>query len=386
MSTEVVSSGKRRGVTLRALFVIIVVALGGAVGLGVIPHLRRGQVLAETEAQKARPPLVRVTAVAPAKPHLEVVLPGQATPFLSTPVYAKTTAYVQRNHVDLGDRVKRGQLLAELIAPENDEAVRVAEARVAEAQANVEIARRTAERNAQLATVGVVPRERADDTQAQANSAVAALRSTQAELGRLSALRGYQRLVAPFDGVVVKRSADPGALVGAATAGGVPLFEIAQTTTLRVFVDVPQAWVDDVGLETVAEVYQPATPTRVAKGKVVRQSSALDPSTRTLRSEIHIGGGQGILPGAFVYVRFSVERKQPPLVVPAAAMVVGKEGTLVARLDGETLRMAPVAVGRDFGKELEVLTGLRAGDRVVLNPADTLADGMTVRVATDGPR
>jgi multidrug efflux pump subunit AcrA (membrane-fusion protein) len=118
---------------------------------------------------------VRVAEVAPSKPRLEFVLPGQATPFLSTPIYAKATAYVQRNHVDLGDRVKRGQLLAELIAPENDEAVRVAEARFAEAKANVEIARRTAERNAQLADVGVVPRERADDTLAHANSAVAAL-------------------------------------------------------------------------------------------------------------------------------------------------------------------------------------------------------------------
>ena len=126
-------------------------------------------------------------------------------------------------------------------------------------------------------------------------------------------------------------------------------------------------------------------PSRVAKGTVARQSGALDPSTRTLRTEIHIPGGQGILPGAFVYVRFSVERKTPPLVVPASALVVRKEGTLVARIDGEKLKMAPIVVGRDFGKELEVVSGLSAGDRVVLNPRDTLGDGSVVRVAIDGP-
>lgn len=152
------------------------------------------------------------------------------------------------------------------------------------------------------------------------------------------------------------------------------------------FVDVPQAWVEDVAVGARVDVHQPATPTRVVAGTVVRQSGALDPSTKTLRTEIHILGGQGILPGAFVYVRFSVERKQPPLVLPAAALVVRKEGTLVAKVDGETLRMAQVTIGRDFGKELEVLAGLRPGDRVVLNPSDTLSDGAKVRVASDGPR
>jgi RND family efflux transporter MFP subunit len=280
----------------------------------------------------------------------------------------------------VGDHVKSGQVLAEVDAPETSEEVRLAQARLEEANANVGLAQGTAARAIKLAEVGVFSLQQVDDTRALANSAIASVATRRAELQRLQVIRGYQQIVAPFDGIVTRRGTDPGALVGAAGAGGLALFEVAEVDMLRVFVDVPDAYASDVKPGVSAEVFLPRDPSQKVTGKVARTSGVLEQATRTLRVEIHVPGNGAVLPGAFVYVRLSIPRARPSPVIAASALIVRKEGTLAAQVQSGHVALVRVTLGRDFGKDLEVLDGLEVGDDVVVNPPDELETGQQVEV------
>lgn len=370
------------GLGLGLLGVLLVAGVSG-----VVPRLRARAALDQTQAAARSPRLLRVAAATQGAARREVTLPGTSAPFQVTTLYARSTGYLRRNLVDVGDRVKAGQLLAEIDAPETDEDLRLAQAQLDEAEANVGLVQRTAERSRALSGEGVVSQQQVDDTRAQANSAEATLRTRRAAVQRLNALRGYQRVLAPFDGIVTRRGVDRGALIGAATGGGVALFEIAQVDRLRVFVDVPQSLARDVRVGGEVWVYAPADPQHAAAGKVARTSGVLDAGTRTLHTEIHLPGTPDgpVLPGAFVYVRFVVSQRTPPVVVPANALIVRKEGTQVGKVEAGVVHLVNVQIGRDLGKELELVSGVKPGDQVVLNPPDELADGTPVRVAASAP-
>jgi RND family efflux transporter MFP subunit len=356
--------------------------LCGAVAVGIVPRLKEREARARVAKELAAPRRVRVARVRAGEPHFEISLPGTSAPFFASTLYSKSTGFVRRNAVDVGDRVKAGQLLAIIEAPETEEDVRLARARLAEAQANVGIARSTASRASKLATVGFVSQQQSDDVHAQENSAVAAVATRQAELQRLTVLRGYQQIFAPFDGVITRRGTDPGMLVSPAGAGSVPLFEIADTKLLRVTVEVPDAYAADVKVGDPATVFSPHDPAHKVSGKVARTSGVLEQATRTLRAEVHVPGEGAPLPGAFVYVTFQLTKTHPAPLIPASALLVRKEGTLVAKADtGSTLTLLPIKLGRDFGKELEVLDGVNVGDRVVMNPSDELETGQRVELA-----
>lgn len=360
---------------------ILGVGLAAAVAAGVGPRLECREALARAERGLARPRRVRVAAARAGDARAEFTLPGTSAPFRSSTLYGKANGFVRKNLVDVGDRVKAGQALAEIDAPETTQEVRLAEARLDEARANVGLARATAERAGALVASGALPPQQGDDARAQANTAVASVSAREADVRRLRVLRGYQQIVAPFDGVITRRGTDPGAFVGPAAAGGVPLFEVASVDTLRVFVDVPEAYAADVRPGVEAQIVSPRDPSRKVAGAVARASGVLEQATRTLRAEVHVPGGDAIVPGSFVYVRLSVARARAAPVVPAGALVVRKEGTLVAKVGpGDRLELARVTLGRDFGKELEVLEGVAVGDRVVVNPPDDLEGGQAVEV------
>lgn len=358
---------------------ILGIALGAVLTAGVVPRLKQRAALAEYQQQLRLPPRVRVEKVHAGEPNVAVTLPGNAAPFRSSALYAKSTGFVARNLVDVGERVKAGQLLSEIDAPETTEELRLAEARLAEARANVGLAAGTAERARSLSKAGVTSQQQVDDTHALANSALATVATRQAELQRLRVLRGYQRIVAPFDGIITRRGTDPGALVGTASAGGLAMFEVADTATLRVFVEVPDAYAADIKPGLLAEVYSPRNPSQKVKGTVALTSGVLEQSSRTLRAEVHIPGDGAVLPGAFVYVRLQIPIKPSP-VVPANALIVRKEGTLVAKVQEGKVALTRVTVGRDFGKEMEVLDGIRVGDLLIVNPSDELESGHAVDV------
>ncbi len=359
---------------------VVSVALGAAVVAGIVPRLKQREALARVEQELTAPRRVRVAPVRAGDARVEVTLPGTSAPFRSSVLYAKSNGFVRRNLVDVGDRVKSGQLLAEIDAPETAQEIRLAQARLDEAEANVPLVQGTANRAKSLAGSGIVSQQQADDTRAQANSAVAAVATHRAELQRLQILRGYQRIVAPFDGIVTRRGTDPGALVGAAGTSALALFEVADIDLLRVYVDVPDAYAPDVTVGVEARVFSPRDPAHLVAGKVARTSGVLDQSTRTLRAEVHVRGEGAVLPGAFVYVRLSIPRASPPPVVLASALIVRKEGTLVAKVVDGRLTLTQVTLGRDFGKEVEVLAGVAIGDDVVVNASDALETGQLVEV------
>jgi membrane fusion protein, multidrug efflux system len=353
------------------------------IAVGIWVRTTRVRALASS-AQEAQGPRRVATIVARRAPALvDVTLPGTAQPILTTTLHARTTAFVRRLHVDMGDRVRPGQLLAELEAPEVEQELRVARARQAEAQQNVGLAQGTAERHARLAVDGVSSKQQADDARAQANSATAALQRTRAEVQRLAALRGYLRIVAPFEGVVTRRHVDSGALVSPGAGPG--LFEVSQTSALKVYVDVPQAFASFVQTGQKVVVAARGAAAKV-EGKIVRTAGALDESTRTLRTEVHLPSTQGLLAGSFVNVAFSVSRAEPPVVIPAAALVVRKEGPQVFVVKDGRARSRKVAIGIDRGREVEIVDGLSGGEALVLNAPENLTADEAVRAVEAAPR
>jgi RND family efflux transporter MFP subunit len=362
------------------LLVVGAVALLAVLSLGVAPRLKRQKAVDLAQKEATAPARVLVSTVTRGPKVAELTLPGTAAPFQVTKVYGKTNGFIRKTLVDLGDHVKAGQLLAEIEVPESEEELRVARARLEEAEANAKVTSGITDRRLALAEKGVVSAEDADTARGRVISAAASLKTTRAEVQRIAAVRGYQRVVAPFDGVITKRLVSKGALVS--TSGGVELFEIADLKTLRVNIDVPQSLAGGVGVDLVAEVYETQTPQKKVKGLVKRTSGSLDPETRTLRAEVQIPGDAGVLSGAYVLVHLTIDRDTRPLIVPANALAVRKEGTLLLRYDDPgVLHLAHVTLGRDLGKTIEIIEGLNEGDRIVQNPLDTFVDGTQVRIA-----
>lgn len=365
------------------LFVLVaVVGVIGAVGIGVLPRLKAKEALETAAKDRNGPKVVRTATVLAAPPTADITLPGTTTPFRSTTLFAKSSGFLRRNRVEVGDHVKAGAVLAEIDAPETDQDILLARARLDESLANVTIVTQTAERNRGLATQGVVSQQTADDTRALANSAQATVKAREADLKRLRALRGYQDVVAPFDGVITKRNVDPGALVGPAGGGGIALFEVAQVEPLRIFLDVPQALAAGITAGLDAKVTLPSGG-KGAAGKVVRTSTVLDQGLRTLKTEVQLSDSGAVLPGAFVYVKLSVPRTEPPMLVTANALIVRKEGTMLARVEGNHVKLVNVTIVRDLGKDLEIMGPVKPGEPVVVNPTDDLVETTTISVAED---
>ena len=319
---------------------------------------------------------VRTGLVSRAPASLDLTLPGTVAPFQRTSVYARGSGFVKALPVDLGSKVKAGQVLAELEAPELDEQLRLAAAKLEEVDINSKLIEARASRAKHLLAEKLMSPQDADDEQQKANSALAAVKIARADLECLQALKSFQKVRAPFDGVITRRAVDQGALV---SAGATLLFDVAQVDKLRVAVDIPQAAASQVVEGTPAQLFDPNTPTDLTQAKVARTAGALDPQARTLRVELDAPQGK-LAPGAFVQVRFQVKLASAPLPIPANALIVRREGTLVAKLDAQQrVQLAQIAVGRDLGKELEVLSGASAGETLVLNPPDDLTDGMTVQ-------
>jgi len=381
-------------------------ALVVAFFVGYIPHHQRElQVAADSNAQNAALPDVSVVTVKRAASIGQLLLPGNIQAVTEAPILARSEGYLKRRLVDIGDRVTAGELLAEIEAPDLDQQVRQAQASfhqaeadleraqaaLAQGQANESIAKVTAARWQNLVTRGAVSRQENDQYQAQfqaqaANvlalnrgieAAKANLAAAQANVGRLSEMQGYLKVRAPFAGVITVRNVDVGALVN---VGSTMLFRIAQTNLLRTYVNVPQASAPDIHTGLTAVLDTPELPERKFTGTVTRTSSALDPSSRTLLVEVQVPNPDGrLLPGMYVDVDFHLPRKDPPLLLPSDTLLVRPEGTLVAVLrSGNTVHFQQVEVGRDYGNQIEILSGVTEGQVVAANPNDAVQEGVKV--------
>lgn len=380
------SSEDRKRAGRRAWVILAAIGIGAAAAAtaSTLPRLGVSHELAET-TQHLDAARRSVTVVSPARSdtHAEIRLPGSTNALLETVIYARTSGYIESLNADIGDHVKAGQLLATIASPEVDQQLLEARARLNESKANLDLAATRLKRFQDMFKTSVATDQEVDDAQAVYNTRLAALRVSEAVVTRLETDQSYQKVVAPFDGVVTKRNIDKGSLITAGSGANVTsLFALEQPATIRVFVDVPQTSAESIRPGTSAAVEFREFPNEQFKAKVVRTAGSLDEATRTLRTELHVANGDGrLFGGMYAQVKLSPEAKQRPLVVPASTLVIDAAGTSVVMVNGEgRLHRTPVRLGRDFGREVEVVSGIAPDARLVASPRDDLRDGEVVTI------
>jgi RND family efflux transporter MFP subunit len=387
-------SRKRAGRRLLAIGALIVVALAGALAVGTLPRLRQQQQLdAATTQAAAQLPRVTVAAAQRMAPSAERVLPGNCLPLMEAALYARATGYVSRRLVDIGDRVQAGQLLAEISAPDIDDQLNQAKANLELskanlefAQANAHLAQITLERDRPLEKTKAVSSQQLDQDKATAETTVAQVGSSRASIQvneataqRFTDLQSFQKITAPFAGVITARHVETGDLVTADSTTR-ELFHLMRTDTLRVFVNVPQAFATSVTPGQSAAVYRREEPQKQYPGKVTRTANALDPNTRTLLTQVDVSNPEDALrPGMYLQVKFAFDRKIFPLMIPSAALATRSQKPRVAVLDNQhQVHYRDVELGRDYGAEVQVLAGLKEGEQVVVHPGDDIPEGTAV--------
>ena len=387
---------RRAGRRLVAFGVLVLLIAGLLVGLW--QHYGRySQAMATAAQQRDFVPLVRVQEVRASDDIMLVTLPATTLGFETANIYGRASGYITRRLVDIGSRVKAGDLLVEITAPELDHQIAQAEATVAQVkatlaqtEANRELARVTAERSTMLAPQGAASRQQADNDRlayrAQQQAAIAQEATIKAQQAQLMVLRQqkiYQQVVAPFDGVVTQRNIDIGSLVQADVASGIPLFAMVHSAVIRIQLYVPQDQAFGLMPGAAAVVRVPEIPERTFPGTVTRIADALQPGTRTLLTEIDVANDDGTLrPGIYCTVELKIPRRTPSLIVPSAAVIFNHAGLQVAVVEGGIAHLRKIEVVRDMGTEVEASDGVAAGQKVILNPKVGLTDGSRVRVRT----
>jgi RND family efflux transporter MFP subunit len=404
-STEARPGGRRRAVVgPLALAALVAVALTGALTASALSRMRKEQEVSDA-AEEAATALPRVSVVQARSQasDTEQVLPGSSLPLLEAGLFPRATGYIKNRLVDIGDRVKEGQLLAVIDSPDLDDQLKQARANLDQSRANLKLS----EANAVLARTvltrslsisgrgpGYVSQEEVDQqraklgtTRASVEAAKASIEVNEAAVNRFSDLQAFEKVVAPFPGVITARRVDPGDLVTADSTAR-ELFHLMRTDVLRVFVDVPQVYATGIQVGQRAVVYRREDPLKLFAGKVTRTADALDPNTRTLRTEVQVANPENALrPGMFLQVKFVFRREQSAVLIPSAALVTRTGAPRVALLDWQDrVQYRTVQLGRDYGAEVEVLGGLTAGDTIVVHPGDDVPEGTVVSPVLPGQK
>ena len=368
-----------------------------ALTVGIVLRMRHEHTLADQTAEDANaPPRVDVMVVHEAPSITQRTLPGNSQAFLEAAIYGRINGYLKTRLVDIGDKVKTGQLLAEISAPDTDAQLAQAKATLKQSKATLEsnkaseiYAKAQELRYRTLRTPGAAT-EQAYENQlmtlrvdtATVHATEAQIQSNEATVHQLSALVSFERLVAPFDGVITSRNVDPGDLITADNPSTErQLFRVAQIDPLRVFVEVPQVYSTSIKAGQDAILFRREDPERLHKGQVARTTSALNPMTRTLRTEVDVPNPKGeLLPGMFLEVKFLMSRESIPVIVPSDAIITRTAAPKIGVLDAQhEVHYHEVQLGRDFGATVEVITGLKGGDTVIIHPGDDLAEGAKVQ-------
>ena len=370
----------------RVLPIVLVLVFGGMLAAGALPRIAQSRARDTEREQVNAAPTVFTEKVRKDTTSTPLELPGSVTGLHETPIFARANGFVRALRVDIGSVVRTGDTLLVLDMPEVREQAMQAAAVVEQTEASAALARTSLKRWQQLAQQGVVTPQELDERQAQANVTEANLRAAKANVANLREVLRFGAVLAPFSGVVTSRTVDLGALVVAgAAAAARPLLTLVQTDTVRVMLNVPQSAAVRVRTGMRARVLVRDAGDSAASGTVVRTAGAIDPVTRTLLTELHIPNrARALLPGMYAQVQFTVPSTGASLRIPAIALIVRGEGTLVARVENDTVQLVPVTLGRDFGTSLEVLDGVKAGDALVVNPPESLSDGLRVRAVARG--
>jgi RND family efflux transporter MFP subunit len=365
---------------------ILLLAAAGAIAYAVVTGIATRVHAANTLKRETLDMAIpTVTAVHPKRgaPAEEVVLPGNAQAYVATPIWARTNGYLKSWNFDIGAHVKAEQLLAEIETPEVDKQLDQARADLATAEANYDLASTTAARYQALFKSDSVAKQDVEDRVGDLQAKKAMVDSAKYNLQRLEEMQRFQKVYAPFDGVITQRNIDIGALINAgANAPGKELFDIAATGKLRVYVNVPEQYSRDVAPGTAADLTLAEFPGRRFAGTIVRSSDSIDPTTRTLLTEVDVDNPTGqLLPGVFLSVHLKLRSKTLSVVVPVNTLIFRSEGMQVAVFRDGKAQLIPIAVGRDYGTQIEVVSGLTPEDDVIENPSDSLVSGTEVRIA-----
>jgi len=345
-------------------------------------HIQVQRELEESSKSAAEVTVEVVQVKRDAKPH-ELVLPGDVQAYQVATLYARTNGYVKAWYTDIGSKVTEGQLIAEIEAPDVDAQLRQTVANLGQARANLEIARLNFEREKDLMVKKVVSQQEFDQSRTTYESQQAAVKAGEASVENLQVQQNFQKITAPFTGAITKRAVDVGTLVSAGGGNtGTLLFTIAQSDPLRIYVNVPQGDAPDIEEGMKAKVLVPEYPGRDFEGTVARTAGAIDPASRTLLTEVDIPNHDGMLyAGMYGQVKFVIEQKSPPIMIPANAFMFRTAGTLVAVVTKDNrIHFQTVEIGSDFGTKLELKSGLNDNDAVVMNPSDDLQEGQQVQV------
>jgi len=364
-------------VILSAVAVIFVIVIS----LGFISRKKAEADLTQATATAA---IATVNVVYPKAddPTDEIILPGNTQAFTDAPIFARTNGYVKSWHADIGTRVKKGQLLAEIETPEVDQQLQQARADLETAQANLRQAEITADRWQALWKTNSVSKQETDQNVSNFHAMKATVDSNIANVRRLEELQGFQKIYAPFDGVITARNTDIGALINSgASAPTQELFHLAAINTLRVFVAVPQLYSQAVRPGATASLTLDEFPGKSFSGTIARNSNSIDPASRTLLVEVDVDNRNGtLLPGAYVRVHLKLPQSANSVTVPANTLLFRSEGLRVGVIRNGRAELVPVTIGRDYGSSVEVVSGLQPTDAVILNPSDSLISGTTVQV------
>lgn len=388
------------GTRPRRLGLIVLAALlilAGLVAYGAFSHAQRREAALDTEKQQEDSvPVVRVATVGVNSAPRVLDLPGSTEAFDAATVYARATGYISKRNVDIGSEVKAGDVLAVIAAPDLDQQLLQAEAQVAQlqaaiaqAQSNSQLAKVTNQRTQTLVVQGWQTKQQGDTDRLTAQAQAAAvqvaqanLQAGQAQVSRLKELTGFEKVTAPFDGFITQRHIDVGSLVTADQSTGTALFDIAHSQVLRTQIYVPQDAVFGLKDGASAEIRVPEIPGRVFHGTVARNANALTPGTRTRLTEVDVDNADGTLfPGLYCTVRLFIPRAQPVISIPAQALIFNKNGLSAAVYEDGIVRIRHLNLLADNGAEVDVLTGLKPEDKIILNPPINIRDGMRVTAA-----
>jgi len=371
------------------LWILVLAILSAAllIVFGILPRIQARTELRKETADMAIP-TVAVVKPKHSAPTQEIILPANVQAYADAPIYARTNGYLKRWYVDIGAHVKAGQLLAEIDTPEVNQQLRQAHADLATAEANLNLSKITAERYTGLLLTDSVSKQEADNAEGDYKAKLATAQAAQANVKRLEEVQSFQKIYAPFDGIITARNTDIGALIDSGSSGGVrnELFHIAQPDRLRVYANVPESYSQATKPGMAAELTLSEFPGRRFEGKLVRTANAIDPTSRTLLVEVSVNNPTGqLFTGAYSEVHFKLPTSVSSLLLPVDTLLFRSEGLRVATVgEGQRVDLKPIIIGHDFGNQVEILSGLTGDDTVIVNPPDSVVAGQVVRIAQSG--
>jgi RND family efflux transporter MFP subunit len=385
VSSRPPAATKVRSLPIRSWFIalVLVAVFGWVLAHGILGRLGESATL-RTETNNMAVPVVSVITPQRSAPSQEIVLPANVQPFINSPIFSRTNGYLKAWYFDIGARVKKGQLLAEIETPEIDQQLQQSRSNLATAEANLKLAEITKNRYQGLLKSNAVSQQDVDNAVGTYNANMAIVQANQANVKQIETLQSFEKIYAPFDGVITARNTDIGDLIntGSNTIAKTDLFHIAQPDVLRVYVDVPEDYsrVARPGLGatlTLAEF-----PGREFPGKLVRTAEAINLSTRTLLTEVDVDNPTGqLLSGSYAQVHFKVPGRASTLILPVETVLFRSEGLRVVVVKGGKAELVPVTPGRDYGETIEIVSGLKGNESVIVNPPDSIVSGQQVQIA-----